>query len=220
MMKSEIITLFGKRGTGKTFASVWVANQLHRILKVPIYAINRVNDEAINNIVSPARRAAHFRGFVELLKKNTKKEQHAVYNVRDWQGARYFFDFFRRLEMPCILLIDEIDCYAGNNSVDPGLSDIINFGRHWGISVVGSARRSANVSKDLTAASHMIISFRQSERLDLDRMRNFTDNYELIKTLKNQHFIAFGDSGGALPEIKLDKIQKIAQNRVVMVNSK
>lgn len=218
-VKSEVITVIGKRGTGKTFMSVWVAKQMSTRFKIPIYAINRMNDKTINGIVPAERRAGSFNAFVQILKKSKKGNENAVLNVQDWRDERYFFRFFEELKIPALLLVDEIDSYCRGNTIDPGLYGLINYGRHWGVTIIGNARRTANVSKDITAASDLIVSFRQTERLDLDRLKNFTDQITLIKTLNDKEFLPVGD-GSELQKtgLTLDKVQKIVNLKVCSVN--
>lgn len=71
------------------------------------------------------------------------------------------------LGRPTWVVVEEADRYCSATVTDPGLLDLIRYGRHWGVSLVGVARRAASVSRTWTAAADWIVAHRTTEPRDL-----------------------------------------------------
>jgi len=55
----------------------------------------------------------------------------------------------------------------------PDFIDLVNFGRNKGISLICTAKRPAQVNRELTAQADIIVSFRQDEPLDIEYLQDF-----------------------------------------------
>ena len=68
---------------------------------------------------------------------------------------------------PALAAVDEIDRLAPPYRIDPVLATIANEGRHYGITLVGTARRPRRVHRDLTALADVLYCARITEPTDL-----------------------------------------------------
>jgi hypothetical protein len=68
-----------------------------------------------------------------------------------------------------IVLLDEFDMVCSHLSWhSDGARDIVHYGRHNGLSILGSCRRPANVHRDMRALATRIYLFRLTDANDLD----------------------------------------------------
>jgi hypothetical protein len=76
-----------------------------------------------------------------------------------------------------LIAIDEVDrfCSAGGpGSIHPTMKELINYGRHFGISMVYNARRASTVHRDLSSLSDIIIVHYQHAGLDTRYLEDVT----------------------------------------------
>lgn len=97
------------------------------------------------------------------------------------------------------MVVDEIDTYAG--AVRPPspveFTRLVNFGRHFGCSLVCASRRPADVSRALTSQARRIVAFRQTEPKDVAYLRSLVgDGASAIPDLPDLHYLAF--EGGSV----------------------
>lgn len=89
------------------------------------------------------------------------------------------------------LIIEEIHLLS--KSTQSNLYRILTTGRHKNINVIATAQRPYRVSRDLTAQSDIIISFRQTEKRDIDYLTEFSDEAgtlsEKLRKLRTGKFI-------------------------------
>ncbi|MFQ5638672.1 MAG: hypothetical protein ACE5IR_11835 [bacterium] len=82
------------------------------------------------------------------------------------------------------LVIEEIDLLGTNNlSKKSALFKLFTKNQHCKVNIFGTTQRPAEISKTLTSQSHILISFRQDEKVDLDYFKTHMDNPEELKTL-------------------------------------
>lgn len=68
-----------------------------------------------------------------------------------------------------LLLLDEIDLLASARGYEyPWVREAVHYGRHLGISIIGAARRPANIHRDLTALASTVYLGQMLEPRDLD----------------------------------------------------
>lgn len=82
---------------------------------------------------------------------------------------------------PAIVICDELDMFApagGQWRGVPSLRRILHLGRHVGVSLIASARRPANLHKDVLALTDVCVCFQVTEPNDLRYLaRSFGDEF-------------------------------------------
>lgn len=73
------------------------------------------------------------------------------------------------------VIVDEIDRYCGPAHCQQDLWEIINYGRHNKISLIGMARRPARVNRDFTANADWLAVFQTSEKTDKKYLSDYVD---------------------------------------------
>ena len=170
--RNTIITLLGKKGSGKSFFAKKVIIPLfHRLLIiVPLDEYHYYYTYTLPE-------------FVGVQKENyTKNKFRLVYRPLD-ENEDLFFKFVYSIENITVL-IEEVDGYSNGKSIDPYLERLFKYGRHKNINLICISRRPAEIGRLLTAQSDIIISFQQTEKRDVDYFKNFTDYPEELKKLK------------------------------------
>lgn len=81
-------------------------------------------------------------------------------------------------------LVDEIDMFSDPKSEDKGLNKLIHYGRHNKIDIVGTSRRPANISRDLTSQTDFFYLSRISEPTDLKYFKA-RFGIEIVNELQN-----------------------------------
>ena len=110
--------------------------------------------------------------------------KHSVFNVAV-RLPEYYFPFicqFVKQTGKCTFLIDEIDMISSPTSIPKELDDLLRYGRHQEVDIIATARRPAEVHRNLTANSDDIYVYQTHEPRDLTYLSRFMD-VEQIKTL-------------------------------------
>lgn len=79
-------------------------------------------------------------------------------------------------------IVEECDRYCSAYHIDPDLSWCLNYGRQFGINVIGCARRAAAVSRTWTSQADWIVAHQTQEPIDLKYLSEYGFDDEL-KTL-------------------------------------
>ena len=81
--------------------------------------------------------------------------------------------------------------------------DLINAGRHQGITIKASCRRPANMPRNLTAAATAVYSYRITGRRDLAYMADewFDDQAKLLPTLPRGTCLYWTEAGSGQKKI-------------------
>lgn len=111
-----------------------------------------------------------------------------------------------------VLVIDELDmaCLPGGRYVDNppqrageppqrgNLYRCIHYGRHIGVDLVGTARRTSNIGTDVGANAEAIYLFRLSGHRDLEWVREVCDDEtrEVVAALPRYHAVVFDKFNG------------------------
>lgn len=96
-----------------------------------------------------------------------------------------------------VLGIDEVSYWTKPNQTAPGLSDLIRYGRHWRVDLIGIARRAAETSREFTAQADELYIFATHEPRDLAYFAEIlpTEAMAKIGTLPQYHYIKYLISG-------------------------
>lgn len=84
----------------------------------------------------------------------------------------------------CILVLDEVQRYAGTYSIYKPLRYIIDEGRHSGLDLIYTSRRLSEVNVYVRSQSDVLITFRQDEPLDLEILKKISTQWNLAATLE------------------------------------
>jgi nucleoside-triphosphatase THEP1 len=94
-----------------------------------------------------------------------------------------------------LLIIDEAEVYIEKhtNARQSYFHKIISFGRHDNIGIVAVARRPVELNVYLRASRTTLITFRQNETPDLDRLERYGFSRNELEKLGKHDFLLLGD---------------------------
>jgi hypothetical protein len=101
---------------------------------------------------------------------------------RDDELPAAYFRLIRE-SVDVFAVIEEADRYCSPYGIEDNLNWSINYGRQFGQSLVGCARRAAAVSRTWTANSDWIVAHQTQEPADLDYLSQFGFDAESLKDL-------------------------------------
>jgi len=190
--ENEVIFVSGQRGSGKTF---WVQHYIKTLSRVLIYdslseyeAANRFED--LDSLI----------GFLETVGENWFE---VIFDPLDPQDEFEFSIFCRVAQSVGRLhvVIEEIDLFATPFLIPRGLQELIKYGRHRAINLVGVSRRPAEVSRLFTSQASRFILFRQIEPRDIQYFKSIIgDSADMLPTLEPYHFLDIDFSKGILAQ--------------------
>jgi hypothetical protein len=176
--QNSLGAVMGKKGHGKTHKASVDAFELERLI-----VIDPLDEFAGGYIFYDFNEfSIHFQDIFE------KEDFRVVLKFTTDEEYRLFFqEIFEYHDLN--LLIDEIDNWASTHSVDAGLSRLISYGRHRSISFIGIVRRPQEMNAKLRSQLDWIISFKQTEKRDLDIMRGYGFDPDELSSLDKREFI-------------------------------
>lgn len=86
--------------------------------------------------------------------------------------AENFAAAVMRRRVVCTVVMDEIDQVSDRRTL-PQVESLLRHGRNWGISFIGTGRRPAEVSRNITANLTDLWVFRFQEPRDLQYLKDF-----------------------------------------------
>ena len=101
-------------------------------------------------------------------------------------------------EGPAVVLgIDELSYWTKPNATAPGLSDLIRYGRHWRVDLIGIARRAAETSREFTAQADELYIFATHEPRDLAYFGEILPPEAMAKigSLEQFHYLKYSING-------------------------
>lgn len=157
MKTREIVLVFGKTGSGKsTFTRAYIQNfprvividpmeEYEGIIFYDFYTLNEYHK--INQLES----------FIYVCRFSSDLE------------IEYLFKFSQAIENN-LLVLEECSIYVSPQAKSNEFLNIVRFGRHKQISIIGISRRATELHNDLKAMVNKIISFKQTHPIDLQNM--------------------------------------------------
>lgn len=168
----EVIIILGKTGFGK---STWLQTYVQHLPKLfPFDPFAAIQAEYLDaDTIIQRHEAGYF--------KNTSSFRCGTHKLADMEllGAVAF------LTTNCTFVVEEcgVAFYKGERIPD-WLSEIIFLGRHHNVSLILTAQRAASIPIELRSQASRFISFRQTEKRDLEWTRDYLgDHYEQLSTL-------------------------------------
>jgi len=182
-LSSQNIVINGKRGFGKTTKARNLIKHIKKEKTKAIIVLDPLNeydgDYEITDIdlfYSMIFDSGLDIGKIYVLKFRRKAE---LYEVIDYiQSAHDVY-----------LVIEEASIVTSPHFISEELSDIVNLGRHSNINYMAVCRRPAEISRELTSQAHTIISFRQTEKRDVQLLEYYGFDPENLKNLNVGEYI-------------------------------
>lgn len=183
-----VALIFGAKGYGKS-KSVKTALQK----KLPLFRRVVIIDieEEYNQNHHVEYRSYTRSDFIKIAKNVWNKDESFVIAHTSEEDDQEIFDILFDLqgvsEKPLTLIVDEAHHWGKS---DKDLAKILRRGRHRRISTILITHRPPDLDPMFRLQADMIISFRQTQKIDIEAFRHFMDEPErLMKLKRDQHII-------------------------------
>jgi hypothetical protein len=95
--------------------------------------------------------------------------------------------------VPVLLMVDELSWWAKSNWICAGLADLVRYGRHGAVDLLGLTRRAAEIARDFTANAQRFWIFRTHEPNDIRYWSSVlpTAAVQRIQTLNRFEFVRY-----------------------------
>jgi hypothetical protein len=167
-LDNEIGLIFGRKGTGKTTLARSLTAKMKRVLILDTLGTDYGGGTVVTDAQSLReyyRNVREYREFCIIARPRDDALPAAFFALAaDHRGGGGLW-----------VMAEEADRYCGPHHIDPGLNWCLNYGRQFGISVVGCARRPASVHRTWTANADWIVVHQTQEPRDLEYLGNFMD---------------------------------------------
>jgi DNA helicase HerA-like ATPase len=189
---NTIASFFGRKGSGKTTLVKRCMREFRRV--VTLDTLGEYDGEVCQGFepcLVALERAEHRKRFALSLRCSALDDMldllAVCYELRD-----------------ALIVVEETSFYCTASTLPDELAQLVRYGRHRELSQFYVSRRPAEISRDLTAQSDVIVSFAQTEPRDLDYLRAAGGDTELIRSLPKYRFAAWGPdmSKAAIPVLE------------------
>lgn len=150
--------IFGKTGTGKTTLAKNLIKKENR------YIIIDALREYDNGII-----IEDFESFLDYVKNNFNNDFKIICRFTSDEDIEYLFRTVFVIGN-LTLLVEEAEIYINPYSKSNNFLRLVRYGRHKNVKIIGVARRTAELSMDFRAQTNRIISFKQTEKRDLEKL--------------------------------------------------
>lgn len=162
MNENKIILILGKRGSGKTTLTKKIISEYEKDLIIWDF-IGEYKGVVIKT----------FDDFCWYMAKRKveNKRINAILRlpIEDFDGVCGVICAVKDV----LFVIEEVDSVSSASYVSKGLGFMIRYGRHWGISMMATSRRPADIPRLLTSQTNTLYCFRFIEPRDLDYLRQY-----------------------------------------------
>lgn len=187
MGRNLIISVFGRKGSGKTELTKKIARTYPRVTAVDTVAQYTEQDGWTVCMGQEACAAA-------LVAAHRRQEYKLALRSDDTEELLALFPVI--YELPdSLVIVDETPFYCSPSKLPRELSLLVRLGRHRNISQIYVAQRPAEVHRSITAQSDIIVSFQQREKRDIQYLIEAGGGVdaEHVEELPRFQLIAFGD---------------------------
>ncbi len=172
-LKDKHTMIFGLKGSGKS-------NFFQYLLKQPEYRNTLVYDVCREH---------------DSLNRYTPEHTRGTEAIAEFDGvtSRLITDADRS-QRPELFAVEEVSRLAPSNGAQAdSLMELVDLNRHYGIGILGVARRPAKVHTDLTELADNIIIFRLTGKNDVRRLNQEADGLgDASRQLDDYHFLHVG----------------------------
>jgi len=153
--------VFGRRGSGKSVLGLHLVRERVR----QTGAIGIVVDTLLEHVSLPLMDLENVPHLLSAGYSTTVRV--AVPDEASFMRLRNVLSTVEVQGPSVVLGIDELSYWTKPNATAPGLSDLIRYGRHWRVDLIGIARRAAETSREFTAQADELYIFATHEPRDL-----------------------------------------------------
>jgi hypothetical protein len=164
-LNNEIGLLLGRKGSGKSTLARHLATKTKRTLILDTLGRDYGGGAVVHD------RASLYQYYSQV---QHQSDFCIIARPRGDDLPVAFFELCKTAES-IWMIVDECDRYCGPSQIDPGLYWCLNYGRQFGISVIGCARRAASVNRTWTANADWIVAHQTQEPIDLEYLAKFMD---------------------------------------------
>ncbi len=186
---NEIGLIFGRKGSGKTTLSRYVAEHTKRAVILDTLGRDYGGGCVVT---SPCDLREYWRRVRDL------PDFCIIARPRGDDMIGAFFRLIREA-VNVYAVVEEADKYCSAHGIQPDLNWSLNYGRQFGQSVVGCARRAAAVSRTWTANADWIVAHQTQEPNDLAYLQEFGFEPETLRTLPPFTWEMVGESSLRFP---------------------
>jgi len=180
-MENYIIGVMGKKGSGKTELVKKYIPKLKRAI-----IIDPMHEYHESTIVY------NWRDLVGFIDEFKDLEFRVIFRPADFEDVNMFFVIANNVNR-YTLVVEEVENWCDSRRIHPDFEKMISFGRHGERNIIWISRSPFEINRDLTRQTDVLISFRQTEPVDLKYLANYNFNKDL-KTL-DQYEYAFWTDG-------------------------
>jgi hypothetical protein len=149
-----VISVFGKKGEGKSFLVQEIIEDFRRVVILDTMGEYGKEEQSLEEAIS---------GLISL--KDKRRFRYPVRLVDDEDALKVLRVVYEMEDV--LIVVEETSFYTNPNYLPDELKRLVRYGRHKRISQIYVSRRPAEIHRDLTAQSDLIVSFRQHEPADI-----------------------------------------------------
>jgi hypothetical protein len=184
MKQREINLIFGKTGTGKSVFAKRYIESFERVIVVDamLEYENGLIFENLNDLI-------------DYISEHTPEKFTFICRFTSDLEIEYLFKLCWELEN-LLLVVEEAEIYIKPKAQSSNFLHLVRYGRHKSISILGIARRTAELSTNLRSQVNTIYSFKQTDKMDLKNMEllgfydleNLQDYKFPERQIENRHY--------------------------------
>ncbi|MCM2278322.1 MAG: hypothetical protein NDJ89_09625 [Oligoflexia bacterium] len=200
--KTDVITILGKRGSGKTT----LARKIQRDRAFPRLVIFDRLREYSNERGPGVHFVSTFDGFGRAIRETMDAPAFKLIFQFDIEADNHddvFNEALRvcymrqracRWQSSLCLVIDEVHNFASPHFIPKWLKECLLTGRHENIGLISCSQRPANVNKNILSQSHHIFCSNFNEANDFNYLKEFMGSHAAqLRTLRQYQFLHFRD---------------------------
>jgi hypothetical protein len=177
-----INSIFGRKGGGKTFLAKEIAETEPRVIAIDNMGqfSNIQVVSGFDSCIKAIQSCQNLETFRFALQTTSEQEDLALIDLA------YYLDKFT-------IIIDETSKYVSSSYLPREFEQLIRYGRHGAINQVYMSRRPAEIHRELSSQSDVIVSFHQFEERDVQYLRNFMgDDADMTRHLGQYEILTYG----------------------------
>tara|TARA_Y100000310_G_scaffold330469_1_gene402161 strand:+ start:621 stop:1268 length:648 start_codon:yes stop_codon:yes gene_type:complete len=181
-MNNDIILILGKKGSGKSFFTKKALDNFPNVIIIDV-----LNEYENGTIIYTSK------DFVDFIKQHGNKNFRIILKELDDEKINDYFYLIKELRNVSVVA-EEVDFYYPATNPNVNFVELVKYGRHYGINIIGITRRPFECSNFLRSQADLIVSFRQHEPRDIEWLMKRSPDFEKVSDLPDYEFIATGET--------------------------